>query len=199
MQQLRAKRTTPRFTRSHATPRPSPRPAQDKSAGAEALSALEARCADAEARIESLTTELGAARGQLHEAGIENQHVSAKLATAEGALARSEERLASIVGEEKTRREALTHSLRKEALSRSAALEEEVRTMEITIADLQHQLQRAQRDRGGPRGGRAVDSTMASLGSGYPLGVIAGAPAVVAPVVSFGGGANVRSHGTKRP
>ena len=150
---------------------------QDKAAGAEALSALEARCNEAEGRIEALTAELGASQKALMDAGVEHQHLVSKLQTVEGALARSEERLTNLAGEEKTRREALTHSLRKEALSRGAALEEEVRTLEMTVADLNHQLQRAQRERmSGVRGTTSVS-----------LGLVSAQPAGASVVVGGGG------------
>jgi|MDTA01.1.fsa_nt_gb chromosome segregation ATPase len=145
---------------------------QDKAAGAEALSALEARCNEAEGRIEALTAELGASQKALMDAGVEHQHLVSKLQTVEGALARSEERLTNLAGEEKTRREALTHSLRKEALSRGAALEEEVRTLEMTVADLNHQLQRAQRER--MSGVRGTTSVSLGLVSAQPAGVVGG-------------------------
>jgi hypothetical protein len=145
----------------------------DKAAGAEALAALEARCADAEARIETTTSELNQARAALTEASAERVVLVSTAQAAEAAAVKADERLAAIGREERERREALAASLRGEAVSRHAALEDEVRTMEATIADLHHQLGRAARERGRSSdglgsaryGGDAAALTLALLGA----------------------------------
>ena len=146
----------------------------DKAAGAEALSVLESRCNDAESRQEGLGGELASTSQRLQEAEREKAHLAAQVTALEASVQRAEERLKAITDEERGRREALAASLRKEALSRNSALEEEVRTMEQTIADLNHQLQRAQRDARGK--GSRVDNAAAALGAagGGPLTLLGG-------------------------
>ena len=163
---------------------------QDKSAGAEALEALEGRCHAAEARVEALNSELGAAKASLSEAAAEQSHMASRVQAAETALARAEDRLSGIAAEEAARREALAAWLRKDALSRSAALEEEVRGMEATVADLQHQLAKAHRDRG--RAGRdvGVAAGVAAASASSPPAVAVGGAAAAA--VLGGGGASVQ-------
>ena len=125
----------------------------DKASGAEALSVLEGRCANAEARLETAAAELASAHAALNEASAERVVLVATAQAAEAAAAKADGQMALIRREEAERREALAATLRKEAISRSTALEDEVRTMESTVADLQHQLARAQRDRGRLGGG----------------------------------------------
>ena len=161
----------------------------DKAAGAEALAALEARCADAEARIETTTSELNQARAALTEASAERVVLVSTAQAAEAAAVKADERLAAIGREERERREALAASLRGEAVSRHAALEDEVRTMEATIADLHHQLGRAARERGRSSdglgsaryGGDAAALTLALLGA-------SGASALALPTLTAGAG-----------
>ena len=94
---------------------------QDKSAGAEALEALEGRCHAAEARVEALNSELGAAKASLSEAAAEQSHMASRVQAAETALARAEDRLSGIAAEEAARREALAASVRKDALAKRGA------------------------------------------------------------------------------
>ena len=148
----------------------------DKQAGAEALSVLESRCAEAEGRNEQLEAEVARSRLQLQEAAKEQQHLQMQLADREASVARSEERLAAIADEERGRREGLAAQLRKDGASRSAALEEEVRTMEATIAELNHQLAKAQREAYKGRAAGQLDSAAAALGaeSGGGLSIVSG-------------------------
>lgn len=171
----------------------------DKAAGAEALSALEARCADAEGRVEVTAQELTQARAAINEASAERTLLLSRAQAAESAAARADERLAAIGQEERGRREALTASLRKETISRTAALEEEVRSMETTIADLNHQLGKATRERA--RTGRHDGLSALSLPGGGLGGADAASAALFASSLAAqqmagmggGGGGSLRA------
>ena len=117
----------------------------DKAVGARALHALESRCAEAEARIAASMTELSQARCIINELSCERNALGGRAERGERLLAAAEAKLDHCAENEKTRRDALTTSLRREASGRSSSLKKEVHVLETKVADLQHQLTRASR------------------------------------------------------
>ena len=79
--------------------------------------------------------------------------------------------LGSVQAEEKARRDALTASLKSDAQSRVTALQDELRAMEMSVSDLNHQLQRAHRE-GARSSRRNASGAMGGGGLGGGLGPV---------------------------
>ncbi|KAL1530560.1 hypothetical protein AB1Y20_001461 [Prymnesium parvum] len=118
----------------------------DSVAGTQALRALESRCLEAEHRVEQLSSELGAATSRATEAEAEKRELAQRHSRAHEEVGRMEKRLQALQAEEKARRAELTTALKQEAQGRVSALQDEVRSLELVVADLNHQLQRAHRE-----------------------------------------------------
>ncbi len=167
----------------------------DKAAGAEALGALESRCADSEGRLESAAAELQHARTALNELASERNTLAARAERAERTLATAEAKLSAAAADEKGRRDALASSLRREAMQRTATIEEELRVMETTVADLNHQLQRANRERGAVGGRYDVPTQVLATMGGPMASADANATAGGAAAALGRGGAGVDAAG----
>jgi len=96
--------------------------------------------------VETTKADLTAAHTAIREASAERLVLTATAQAAEAVSSKAEERLASMARVEADRREALAVSLRMESASLRSTLEDELRSMETTVADLQHQLARACRE-----------------------------------------------------
>lgn len=140
---------------------------QDKGAGVEAIHVLEGRLAEGEGRIQGAMDELSQARAALGQLTAERNEFAGRADKSERELAATSQKLGHYDEDEKTRRETLTGSMRREAMSRNQGLEEEVRVLETTVADLQHQLARANRRAG--QHGRFEQQTYSFLATGGAL------------------------------
>lgn len=101
------------------------------------------RCLGAERRAEQLGAEIASARSRALQAEEDRRALAERHARLEEAAVGMEKSVQSVRAEEKGRREEMMLSLRQEARMRSCALEDEVRALEATVADLSHQLSRA--------------------------------------------------------
>ena len=149
----------------------------DAQSATEAIRALEGRCTSAEAHAAQRDSEGRDLHARLDEASLEKERLSAAHQRMQAEASRAEERARRAEASSKRDVEECAAAMRREAASRGALLQDELRDSEQTIADLRHKLARHERRRepgaryggaGGDGGGGGAVGGGAALSAAMP-------------------------------